>query len=182
MYLYQELPLSWSLLTEILPPFPLSFSERVGHPLSIPLPGSSNLCQGRAHPLPLRPHRAAILGSKYHSQATASGRAFTHSCWGTHMETELHVCYICAGASVQPVYALWLVALSLESSPKGPRTLCPSYGVPIPFRAFNPSPNSSIRVLDFVQCLAVYICFCFSQLLDGASQRTVAFCKHSRVP
>ena len=31
------------------------------------------------------------------------------------MKTKLHICYICAGILVQPLYALWLVGQSLGS-------------------------------------------------------------------
>ena len=48
-----------------------------------------------AHPLSLRPDRAALLGNGYHSQDYSFRESLHSSCWGTHMETELHICYIC---------------------------------------------------------------------------------------
>jgi hypothetical protein len=38
------------------------------------------------------------------------------------METELYICYICAGAPFQPMYARWLKAQSLRA-PRGPGEL-----------------------------------------------------------
>jgi hypothetical protein len=46
---------------------------------------------------------------------------------------------------------------------------------PIPYRAFKPSTNYSIKLpsLPSLQCLSGFIFDCFSQLLDRASQKTV---------
>lgn len=44
------------------------------------------------HPLLLRLERSALLGNRIHIQASAS-ESLCSSCWGTCMETELHICY-----------------------------------------------------------------------------------------
>ena len=59
-------------------PFPLRGSP----PLRYPRPCCIKSRQDQAHPLPLRPNKAALLGNGFHGQATL----------GTHMETELHMC------------------------------------------------------------------------------------------
>lgn len=46
-----------------------------------------------------------------------------------------------------------------------------SYGVPIPFRTWNPYSYSSIESKNSIHCLAVRIGICLNQLLDRASQR-----------
>jgi hypothetical protein len=80
--------------TLLLPPrIPLPFSsERVGPPwVSPPHPHS---LPDQVHPLPLRADKAA-------------------------MKTELHVCYMCARALVQPMYVLCFVVQTLRA-PRGP--------------------------------------------------------------
>jgi hypothetical protein len=42
-----------------------------------------------------------------------------------------------------------------------------SFGVPVPFGVFNPSPISSIRAPTSMQCLAVGICVCWVEPLRG---------------
>jgi len=85
------------------------------------------------------------------------------------METELYVCYICAvGPLANSVCSL--VGDSVSESSQGSRLVdsVDRLVEHFPFRAFNPSSNSSIN-----QCLAVGICMCFSQLLGRTSQKTV---------
>jgi hypothetical protein len=123
--------------------------------------------------LSLRPNKAVLLQNRFQSQATALGTAKLQFL-GTHMETQLHICYVCTtGVSLGLVCALWLLAQSLTVfSGAQVSSLCwSSCGVPIPFSALNLSPNSSTSPTS-IHCLAVSLCICFSQLLGIVSQRT----------
>jgi hypothetical protein len=91
------------------------------------------------------------------------------------MEPELHVCCICAGGLCL-THVCSLVGGSVPESSQGPR-LVDSVGLSVLFLFLSgPSilspalPNES---LNSIQCLAVVLCICFSQLLGRASQRTV---------
>lgn len=66
----------------------------------------------------------------------------------------------------------WLVALFLRA-PRVSLLCCSSCGISIPFRDFNSSPNSSVRVYDLSPIFSCGFCICFFQLLVRASQRTV---------
>ena len=81
-------------------PFP---SERVGLLRRSPtLAHQVSAGLGFCCPTEARPDKAALLGNLFHSQVTTLEAAPCSSCWGTHMETELNICYICAWGS-------WLV-------------------------------------------------------------------------
>jgi hypothetical protein len=58
---------------------------------------------------------AALLGNGYYNQATALGESLLSRCWETHMETKLHVCYICAGG-LSPAHVCYLVGGSASES------------------------------------------------------------------
>jgi hypothetical protein len=91
-----------SLYIPITPPhLPASLRAPPNMPLS-PSPLGNNspwhikLLQDWAYPLPLRPDKAAQLG-KWDPQASNRVKdSPCSSCWRTHMETNLHLCYICA--------------------------------------------------------------------------------------
>jgi hypothetical protein len=94
-----------SLLLPILPhtaplptPPPLLLWEGKGSPLDIPPSWHVKPLQDYEYPLWLRPDKAAQLGE----QDLQAGNSFRDSpcssCWGTHMETELHICCIYAVA------------------------------------------------------------------------------------
>ena len=103
----------------------------------------------------------------WHIKSGYSLRDSPH-CWRTHKKTEL-------GVSIQPI-ACSLVGGFVPESSQGIQVSClfwSSCGVTVPLKPFNPFHSSSIRVPTIIQCLAVCICICFSQLLGGASQRTV---------
>jgi hypothetical protein len=99
-------------ITSSLSPLLLLYVSR--DPLDIPPAWHIKSLSEKAHSSPLRPEKA-LLGNKLNSQATP----FTPVVWRTHLETELHVCYIYAWGFLQPAYAPWLVAQSLRS-PRGP--------------------------------------------------------------
>jgi len=83
-------------------------SEKVEDPLGILPPWHNKSLQDWSYPLPLRPDKAGQLG-EYISHIDNSFRdSSCSSCWGTHMKTKLHICYICAGGGgyVQPMLAL----------------------------------------------------------------------------
>lgn len=82
---------------EYLAPFPFS-SERVG--LLWVSPDLTYLVSaglGATSPTESRQGRSVANG--FYSQAIELGTACS-SCWGTYMESDLHICYICAGPSV----------------------------------------------------------------------------------
>lgn len=89
------------------------------------------------------PDKAALLGNPYHSFR----ESLCYSFWGTHMAMCLHVCYIFArGFGLTCVCS---VVHGLVSDGSQVSRLVKTwffYGIPIPYRAFNSSPNSSIRV------------------------------------
>jgi hypothetical protein len=106
--------------------------------------------QGKVHLLPLRPDKAAQRGEQI-PQIPNSFRdsPCCSSCWGSHMKTELYICYICAGlGALGPGNGCSLVGGSVSECPPRFRLVDCWYscGIPILFRAFNPVPNSSIRV------------------------------------
>lgn len=108
---------------------------------------------------------------------STSGYSFRDSsccrCWGTHMETELHIFSICA--LFKPMCVLWLVAQALRVPRRsGKLTLLVSCGIPIPFRVLKPFSNFSIRVHDFYPMFGSrYLCL---------FQSFARLYKHSRVP
>ena len=108
----------------------------------------SLLIESLLHPPPLHlwENGPLSLGSS-HTDASIICRIrqiFSH--WGkTRQPSDTNV----PEAWVQPLYSLWLMAQSLRS--QGSRlvyTVDLPVGVPIPFRSFNPSSNSSIRVSE----------------------------------
>lgn len=66
----------------------------------------------------LRPDKATLLGTEYHSQATALEIASNPVVGGTLMEPELCVCYICTrvGQGSFRIVHLWLVAQPLRAA------------------------------------------------------------------
>ena len=110
-----------------------------------------------SHHLSLRPHKADLLGNRYHSHATALGRASAPVVGkGAYMETELHSCYICARDLLKPGCLLWLVVQSLRA-PRHPGqlTLLVLLWDSHSFRAFSSSLNSSIRIPDLC---SMFVC------------------------
>lgn len=93
-------------LLPILHPLSLSLL-RVWGPKGIPPPWYIKSKLGESSTTEAR------QGIPVRKQIPQSGYSFNdsafYSCWGTHMEIELYVCYIGAGASAQPVYVVWLV-------------------------------------------------------------------------
>jgi len=71
------------------------------------------------------------------------------SCWGTHMETELHICYICAGG-FSPAVVLCSVGGSVSESSQGSR-LANSVGLTVEFLS-----SSGLWTLVPDQCWAVF--------------------------
>jgi hypothetical protein len=107
------LPLSVALITESLlpPPSPL---RRWGLPGNAP-PWFIKSLQDQAYPLPLQPDKAAMLGSRLHSQATPLKTApvpgVEGPTWGLSCTSATSV----LGPSVPPMYALRLMAQSLRA-------------------------------------------------------------------
>ena len=108
-------------------------------PKYLPNPGSSSLCQDRC----ILSHRGQTeqpCWRRYHSQATALGRASTPvvrvPMWRLSCMSATYV----PGASFMPLYVLWLVAQSMIA-PKGlVSCLCwSSCGVPTTFRVCHKS-------------------------------------------
>jgi hypothetical protein len=86
---------SWSslLFREVSPPHPTPLLC-----ISHPTPWHMKSLPYLAHPLPLRPDKAALLGNI--PQSGYSFRDSLHSsCWGAQIETELQVSYICGGGA-----------------------------------------------------------------------------------
>jgi hypothetical protein len=75
-----------------LSPSPLRGCPVAPHPHTPP-PWLIKSLMGLAHALPLRPDKAALLGSRFHSRATALGTGpLPSNCWsrGTDMQIELY--------------------------------------------------------------------------------------------
>ena len=63
----------------MLPP-----SQSPSHRDPLPSPSPLRGCDSSRYPLPLRPDKAALLGSGYHSQATPLGRSSASVVGGPH--------------------------------------------------------------------------------------------------
>jgi hypothetical protein len=151
MYLHQALPLPSSPTQR---PSPIPFSSESIEPswLSLP-PWCIKSLPGWAHLPLLRPDKAALIRNRLHNQATALEitSATVLGVRGLQVDWAAHLLGMCQGpcSSLGAWVCFGLMAQSLRTA-RGPgSSLCWSFcGVPIPFRAFNPSPNSSIRVSD----------------------------------
>lgn len=88
---------SWSPLTQFLLPSSFLFSsDRVESFPVYPPSLAHQVSSGRGTSSPIDPDRAAQPGEWIHRQATALGQLLLQL-FRTHMTTELHICYICAG-------------------------------------------------------------------------------------
>ena len=126
------------------------------------------------HPLPLRPDKAALLGNRYHSQATALGRASTPVDGGPTWRLSCTSAAYVSGASFQPMCVLWLVAQILRA-PRGPGLLTVSVPVGFP----SSSGPSIFPATLFYRCPTLHLMFgcryllLFPSTAGIATQRTV---------
>jgi len=127
--LFVYIPNASPSLTEALPQSPLRGWDPLRYSLSLVHQVFAGLC---VFSLSLRPYKGALLGNGFHSQATALGDSPRSSCWGTHMEIELQICYIC-GVGLGPACASSLVGDLVSESPQESK-LVDSVGLRIPFR------------------------------------------------
>ena len=71
-------------------------------PLSLD-PGASSLC-GIRHICSHWGRQGNPVGEQIPQSGYSFGNSPCFSCWGTHMETELYICYICAGRLGPPCH------------------------------------------------------------------------------
>ena len=119
---------------------PITFSERVT-PWVCPPTWDIKSLQTQAHPLPLNLPKAAQLRER-DLQAGSSFRESSHSsCWGTHVKTKLHICYICVRGRLCSAYVSSLVCGSVSEDVQG-FMLVDYVGLPVEF--LSPSGPSNL--------------------------------------
>ena len=135
--------------------------------------------QNLAHSLLQGLEKADLLGSEF--QSGYSFRDTPHSsCWGTHIQTELHVSYLCVRGR-NPDHVCSFIGGSISESSQGSK-LVDSFGflgeflshaghLLLPPTFPQESPTS-------FHCLAVGVCIYFYQMLGRTSQWKVmiGFC------
>jgi hypothetical protein len=145
--LFIYIPHSWSPLAEFLPD-PF---------VPLPLRGCS------PPPVSLHPGASSLYKIRY---------ILSH--WGqTRQSSATYV----SVALDQPMWALWLVAQSLELTRVQVNWHCwSSYGVATPFSSFSPSPNSSIRVPNFSPMVGCKYLHLSQSAVGGSSQILLGSC------
>ena len=109
-------------------------------------PGTSSQCRTR-HILSQRPDKAALLGQQ---DPQAGNRVGLHSgCWGKleWRPSCTSTTYVIGEGEIGPAHVIFGWWFSLWEAPRVQVSwLCWSfYGIPIPSRSYNSSPNSSTR-------------------------------------
>ena len=166
MYLFVYLHLTCSLFPgpisqSSLPHLPSPSPLREWPPLGIP-PNSQLIMSlsDQVHPLSTAARQGSLVGE----QIAKSGYSFRDnpcsSCWETHLDTELRVCYICSDG-LCPAHVCSLVGGAVSESSQGSR-LADSVGLLVELL-----PNSGSSISSYPHQLF------HKKLLTRASQRIV---------